>query len=232
MFYDPKQALTFQEQLENRVGIKLHLKINDNRSTMLSVKWEPDCTKVSLHRMFLQAPHNIMQELACYLKGEHKKIGPSIKAYIEDNLQKLDYSHELDLSKLQTKGRIYDLKQIYCNLNQEYFDQSLKLHITWFGNARRRACSRITFGLYHDPLKLIKINRLLDNKHFPDYFVSYVVYHEMLHYVCPTYVDKNGLKHIHSRAFKEREKQFKYYSQAQQWIRDNQCYLFNSSCNF
>ncbi len=223
---DNEQTLTFQEQLENSVGIKLRLKINDNRSTMLSVKWEPDCTKVSLHRMFLQAPQNVMQALACYLKGEHKKLAPSIKAYIESNLQRLDYSHELDLSKLDTKGRIYDLEKIYHHLNRQYFDCPLGLHITWFGERRRRICKRVTFGLYHDPLRLIKVNRLLDNQRFPDYFVAYVIYHEMLHYICPAYVDKNGHKHIHSKQFKEREKDFKYFKQAQQWIRDNQNYLF------
>lgn len=224
-----QSALTFQEQLENSAGIKLRLKINDNRSTMLSVKWEPDCTKVSLHRMFLKAPENIMQELACYLSGEHKKLAPSIKAYIEHNLQKLDYSHELDFSKLEKKGRIYDLEKIYHTLNHQYFDEPLGLHITWFGDRRRRVRRRVTFGLYHDPLRLIKINRLLDNKHFPDYFVAYVIYHEMLHYVCPAYVDKNGFKHIHSKEFKEREQKFEYFKEARRWIRENQNYLFNAS---
>lgn len=226
---DNQQTLTFQERLENNVGIKLRLKINDNRSTMLSVKWEPDCTKVSLHRMFLEAPKNVMQALACYLKGEDKKLAPSIKAYIEHNLQRLDYSHELDFSKLETKGNIYDLQKIYHHLNREYFDQPLGLYITWFGKRRRRVCNRVTFGLYHDPLRLIKINRLLDNRYFPDYFVFYVIYHEMLHFVCPTFVDKNGCKHIHSKDFKEREKEFKYFKEAQCWIQDNQNYLFNAS---
>lgn len=228
MFYNPEytKALTFQEQLEHSAGIKLRLKINDNRSTMLSVKWEPDYTKVSLHRMFLKAPQNVMQALACYLKGEHKKLAPSIKAYIEHNLQHLDYSHELDLSKLQTKGHVYDLEKIYQDLNREYFDLPFDLHITWFGKKGKRLCKRVTFGLYHDPLRLIKINRLLDQSHFPDYFVAYVIYHEMLHHVCPTYVDEKGQKHIHSKAFKEREKHFKYFKHAQEWIRDNQNYLF------
>lgn len=230
MLYDrnSQQTLTFQDQLENSVGIKLRLKINDNRSTMLSVKWEPDCTKVSLHRMFLKAPLNVMQALACYLKGEHKKLAPSIKAYIEHNLQRLDYSHELDLTKLQTKGHVYDLEEIYLYLNRKYFDEPLGLHITWFGERRRRICKRVTFGLYHDPLRLIKVNCLMDNSHFPDYFVAYVIYHEMLHYVCPTYVDESGYKHIHSKEFKEREKEFEYFKKAQQWIRDNQNYLFRS----
>lgn len=224
-----QKDLVFQEKLESSAGIKLRLKINDNRSTMLSVKWEPDYTKVSLHRMFLQAPRNVMQALACYLKGEDKKLAPSIRAYIEHNLQRLDYSHELDLSKLETKGRVYDLQKIYHHLNRVYFDHSLDLHITWFGHGRRRSCNRVTFGLFHDPLRLIKINRLLDNKRFPDYFVAYVIYHEMLHYVCPTYVDEKGQKHIHSKEFKEREQEFKHFKLAQQWIRDNQNYLFHAS---
>ena len=67
---------------------------------MLSVKWEPDCTKVSLHRMFLQAPQECDGSLACYLRQEHKIIAPSVKAFIEDNLKSLDYSHQLDRSKL------------------------------------------------------------------------------------------------------------------------------------
>lgn len=225
------KSLAFQEQLKNRVGRHLQVKINDNRSTMLSVKWEPDCTKVSLHRMFLQAPQNIMQALACYLRGEHQRIAPSIRAYIEDNLQKLDYSHELDLSKLQTRGNVYDLRQIYDDLNHDYFDNRLKLHITWFGKTQQKNRSRITFGLYHEPLKLIKINRLIDHASIPSYFVYYVIYHEMLHYVCPAYVDSRGIKQIHSKEFKELEKQFFHYEIAQRWVQDNHKQLF-SACHF
>lgn len=225
---DNQKTLTFQEKLQSFTGTKLQLKINDNRSTMLSVKWEPDCTKVSMHRMFLQAPQNVMQALVCYLRGTHKTPAPSIKAYIEYNLQKLDYSHELDLSKLQTKGNVYDLTKIYRKLNQEYFEKPLSLHITWFGQRRKCSSSRVTFGLYHDSLRLIKVNRLLDNELFPDYFLSYVIYHEMLHHVCPAFVDEKGQKHIHSKAFKKREKEFKYYQEAQQWIDNHQDYFFDS----
>lgn len=215
-----------QRTLESSVGIRLQLKINDNRSTMLSVKWEPDCTKVSLHRMFLQAPHNIMQDLACYLKREHKKLTPGIKAYIEHNLQKLDYSHELDLSKLETKGAVYDLKEIYNSLNQWYFNGLLRLHITWFGERKRSRGSQVTFGLFQDPLRLIKVNRLLDSGDFPDYFVHYVVYHEMLHHVCPARVDVSGFKHIHSKEFKQKEQQFAYFEEARQWIQENENQIF------
>lgn len=226
--FECEQTIFFQEQLENHARMKLQLRINDNRSTMLSVKWAPDYTKVSLHRMFLMAPKNIMQELACYLRGEHKSLTPNIKAYIETNIQKLDYSHELQLDKLDSKGNVYDLKKIYAELNRDYFDNKLKLHITWYGKSRHYPTNRITFGLYHDPLKLIKISRRLDNKRFPLYFVSFIIYHEMLHSVCQAYVDERGIKQIHSKAFKAREKEFQFYDLAQKWLKDNQENLFNN----
>ncbi|MDP1879733.1 MAG: hypothetical protein Q8K60_02175 [Parachlamydiaceae bacterium] len=229
MFHNNLHALSLQEKLENELGKKLKLKINDNRSTMLSVKWEADYTKVSLHKMFLKAPQNIMQALACYLKGEHKVLAPSIKNYIETQVSRLDYSHELDLSKLETKGKFYDIQKIYTNLNQEYFDEPLNLHITWFGDGQRKKCNRITFGLFHDPLRLIKINRLLDHREFPEFLVSYVIYHEMVHYVCPAFVDKKGQKHIHSKEFKEVEKRHKDFYRAQQWIRDHKNDIFNAT---
>lgn len=223
------EVRVIQEELENQVGKKLQLKINDNRSTMLSVKWEPDCTKVSLHRMFLKAPKNIMDELCCYLRRERKDLAPNVKAYIERNLQSLDYSYQLDLRKLHTKGQVYDLQKIYDDLNHEYFNNELNLFITWFGKAKRSSSNRVTFGLFHDPLRLIKINRLLDSPNFPPYFVAYIIYHEMLHYVCPTFIDEKGVKQIHSKSFKEREKQFRYFHLAQKWIKDNQQYFFNGT---
>lgn len=219
-------SLTFQQEIEDLSGVKLKLKINDNRSTMLSVRWEPDCTKVSLHRMFLQAPQNVMQSLACYIRQEHKIISRDIKAFIEDGLKKLDYSHMIDKSKLHTQGRIYNLKDIYDEINDEYFKSKLQLTITWFGKPSQKTKSRLTFGLYHDQLKLIKINRILDSLKVPDYVISYVIFHEMLHHVCPSYVDEKGMHRVHNQEFKTKEKRFKYFDLAQNWIKDQQANLF------
>ena len=94
---EKKQLFILKESLEDRIGKKLHLKINDNRSTMLSVKWEADCTRVSLHRMFLKAPLKVMQDLTGYLKQEKKNLTPDVKAYIEKSLQTFDYSHRCGL---------------------------------------------------------------------------------------------------------------------------------------
>ena len=215
-----------QEHIENLSGVKLKLKINNNRSTMLSVRWEPDCTKVSMHRMFLDAPTNIMQSLACYISKSDNNISKDLKAFIEDGLKKLDYSHTIDKTKLSSDGKIYNIKELYDELNKEYFDGSLDLSITWFGKETNTNRTRLTFGLYHDQLKLIKINRLLDNLNIPPYVISFVIYHEMLHHVCPAYFDQNGMHRVHTKEFKAKEKEFKYYTLAQSWIKQNQAELF------
>lgn len=224
-------TLLFQKRLEHSAGKKLQLKINDNISTMLSVRWESHCTKVSLHRMFLSAPNNVMNELACYLRGDHKSIAPTIKAFIEDNVKKLDYSHTIDPLSLPVQGTVYNLNELYNEINEEYFDNELNLLITWFGSRRQNNRSRITFGLYHEPLKMIKINKLLDSPVFPKYVISYVIYHEMIHHICPSYIDQRGQTQIHTKAFKEREKQFKHFHLAQRWIKEHQQHLFKGDNN-
>ena len=200
--------------------------INDNRSTMLSVRWHPNETKISLHRLFLDAPQNIMEALACYVEEEKGPIPQKVRAFIDSKFQQYDYSHELDLSKLQYQGHVYNLQKIYNALNSEYFNNTLNLHITWFGRGQAKSRNRLTFGLYHDPLKLIKINRLLDSPSFPDYLVSYVVYHEMVHHVCPSYYDERGIHRVHSKEFKAKEKEFKYFALAQEWIKTHKEFLF------
>lgn len=217
---------SLQKRLARGSSNPVQVKINNNRSTMLSVKWEPDCTKVSLHRMFLEAPKNIMQDLACYVRQEQENISPIVKEFIEDKLKLLDYSHELDLSKLHSKGHVYNLQKILNALNQEYFNPPLNLHITWFGKSFSKNKNRLTFGLYHDPLKLIKINRILDSPSIPSYLIEYVIYHEMLHHVCPSYYE-NGTHKVHTREFKERELKFKHFELAQVWLEEHNEYLFN-----
>lgn len=220
--------MELQRQLELGCSNKVHLKINNNRSTMLSVQWGPKSIWISLHWIFLEAPCNIMQQLACYVRQEKKDISRDIKVFIENNLQKLDYSKELDRSKLYCQGNVYNLQKIYNELNKEYFNAKLKLNITWFGKPFNKNRTRLTFGLYHEPIKLIKVNRLLDSPIFPDYVVAYVIYHEMVHHVCPSYYDEKGIHRIHNKAFKDQELKFKYFELAKDWIKDHSEYLFSS----
>lgn len=220
--------VAFQKNIESAANKKVSLKINDNRSTMLSIKWEAECTKVSMHRMFLEAPQNIMTALACHIVEENSDPSPTVRAYIEEKLRSFDYSHELSKKKLITQGRFYNLDELYRGINEEYFDNRIDLAITWYGQVNRRKRNKVTFGLYQDPLKLIKIHRILDKPHhfinrpyFPEFFVRFVIYHEMLHHVVPSYYDEEGKHRIHSKEFRKREAEFREFDLAQGWMNDH-----------
>jgi len=120
---------------------------------------------------------------------------------------------------LRPFGQVYNLQEMYNTLNNEYFDGKLDLRISWFGRGETIPKTRITFGSYNPKLKLIKVNRLLDKDDIPEYFVRYIVYHEMLHNAVPPKKKRRGTHHIHHREFKEREKVFSDYDLAQSFIK-------------
>lgn len=122
---------------------------------------------------------------------------------------------------LRPQGLHYNLKEILESLNEEYFDGLLPLPITWFGNPYRKVRSHLTLGSYHFDNRLIRINRLLDHPHFPDYFIEYVVYHEMLHSYVPPKRKRGGGHLFHHDAFKAKEREFRYYEEAIAWEKEN-----------
>ena len=217
---------TFSKKLKNLVGDHLEIAINDNKSTMLSIRWEQKRTKVSLHRIFLQAPTQVREDLVEYLRRKKRKMPVAIKAFIEKSISTLDYSHLLDESKISVKGSFYNLETIYKRLNKRYFDNELSLRITWYATQVPKNNSKCSLGLYYDVVKLIKVHRLLDSIFVPSYVIDFIVYHEMAHAACPAYVDARGINRIHSREFKEIERKFAYFEQAESWLKENQNCFF------
>lgn len=127
---------------------------------------------------------------------------------------------------LRTKGEHYDLQEIYHRVNNHYFGGKLHLNITWSGSRERPARRHRKLGVYQFEKKLIRIHRLLDQPHFPPYFISYVVYHEMLHSTCPPIRGRRGRFRIHHGDFREQEKKFAEYALAKQWEKENSRLFF------
>ncbi len=198
---------------------KIQVRINDNRHTMMSVRFGPKQTHVSMHRMFLTAPAAIGNALTRYITRQSRVLAPEVKAFIEEMRPRFTYSHRAPPHLLSTAGTVYDLKKLYAEINRKYFNSELQLGITWFGETRRTARVRLSLGLYYDALKLVKIHRLLDTEKVPRYVIDFIVFHEMLHAAVPSYVDATGRHHIHNKEFKQREKAFQGFSQADAWLK-------------
>lgn len=181
---------------------------------LLERRWRT--ARLSMHKMFLTAPDPVLAAIAEYLKGRSSSKGKYhqvLRAYIETN-----HTHTVKPIPLEHRGSTYDLLAFYEENNKIYFDGKLTLDVTWYGRSfRSKRPRRITFGLYEDPLKLIKIHKILDHPFFPPYFVSYVVYHEMVHAVVPGEMNERGQFCIHTAPFKALERQFADYERARAW---------------
>lgn len=113
---------------------------------------------------------------------------------------------------LRKDGVHYNLDEIYAKVNQTYFEGKLNLHISWFNPKKTRYQRRIVLGSYHRDKNLVKINRILDQPDIPEYYISFIVYHEMLHHVAPPIQQRFQKRQIHHPEFKELEKKFHDYT--------------------
>lgn len=111
----------------------------------------------------------------------------------------------------------HNLREIYDRVNALYFEGSLDLPIKWFGNRVSSAKTQVKLGSYNFKTGEIKIHRLLDHPHIPDYFVSYIVYHEMLHHLFPPILASWRRRSIHHTEFKRREREFQEYAQVKEF---------------
>ena len=111
------------------------------------------------------------------------------------------------------QGANYDLDRMFLKLNRRYFDSALpKPTITW---SQRR--TRSILG-HHDRVhETITISKSLDSPQVPEWFVEYILYHEMLHIKHAAQVI-NGRRYYHTTAFRADEKRFSKYDAAQAWL--------------
>jgi hypothetical protein len=111
------------------------------------------------------------------------------------------------------KGAVYDLEKMFARLNRRYFDSSLEQPtITW---SQRK--TRSILGHHDRVYETITISKSLDSAQVPDWFVEYILYHEMLHIKHAARMI-NGRRYYHTAAFRLDERRFAKYEEAQRWL--------------
>lgn len=114
------------------------------------------------------------------------------------------------------KGIVYDLGEIFDSLNRDYFRDSVtKPVLTWSARKTYRI-----LGHHDSTHKTIVISKSLDSAIVPKYVVESVVFHEMLHIHHPTQ-HRDGRRYNHTPAFRNDERKFAYFEQAERWIERN-----------
>ena len=164
-------------------GKTLELALTNNHYSMISVRRKADGYRLRLHRMFVDAEARVVRALARYVVHNDRRASTLLGEYIEENQHIIRQQERRPRHiKMRTAGRHHDLQAIYERLNAQLFGGTLEARITWgpgAGAGRRRRS--IKMGSFAVEDRVIRIHPALDQDNVPEFFVAWIVFHEMLH---------------------------------------------------
>ena len=178
---------------------------------------------VRLSDILIDAPDEVLRALAFILvskilsKKPHKTWEKLYQDYIcspellrKAEIARRDRGHK----KLSSaRGYCFDLDRTFRRLNRQYFDNMLEKPVLSWSQRRTRKI----LG-HHDPIHdTIIISKSLDAPDVPEWLVEFVLYHEMLH-IKHTARVIDGRRYHHTRAFRQDERRFPLYDEAQTWL--------------
>jgi len=210
-------------RLEKQIGRPIHLRINNNASTLLSLTRPRDGSppRFSVHKMFLTAPDEVVKALGQYITRATSNCQAILRQYMDDHTEQ----HEQESAParplvLRSRGRVYDLHALADDVNRQFFNGELKINITWSrgaiepSNGRRR---HIIFGSYDRRNSLVRIHPALDDPHVPEFFVKFVIFHEMLHHILDPKPQPGGRRCVHTAQFRDKERRHPDYKKSLEW---------------
>lgn len=217
-----KDQARLEQALRAQIGREVIVSLTSNTSTMISFRRRGRALYVRVHRMFGQAPDEVVSALASFIAKDRtsKKEAKLLDSWIERHRPTLTEARAKAVQP-QPYGEIHDLQTIFDQLNKRYFNGSIDAQITWTRAAKQQKRTSIHMGTYSDELRLIRIHPALDQAFVPTYFVEFVVFHEMLHQVHNVKAQACGRREVHSPAFRKDEQRFERYREARDWERQN-----------
>lgn len=208
----------------------VRLTVHDNRTTMVSFRRRGAEVHYRIHHMFLDAPVEVVGALAAFAHpgrgapGRRREAGHRIDAWVKGHRHRIAGPRA---GPLQPRGRAHDLQALFDRINAERFDGAIDARIGW-GPVRTGDRSRtVKTGVYLEEARLIRIHPSLDRPEVPEFYVAFVVFHEMLHQAVPAR-EVNGRRIVHGAEFRRRERAWPDFERALTWERQHIRLLLSS----
>jgi hypothetical protein len=106
----------------------------------------------------------------------------------------------------------HHLDSLAGEVHRTYFSKYPPLPVRWGNQVARKRRRSIRLGSYNHHTAEIRVHPLLNAPQIPAFFIQSIIHHEYLHHVIGA---------SHNRRFHSHERQFRYYREAQEWIRRN-----------
>lgn len=215
-----------RQALERRIELAgsgpVQLAVTDNVRRMITNRRSRGTLRVRIHMMFLDAPERVKEALVRYIVRGDRDASQIVGEYIDSNSFRIRAERPVRHA-LRTKGQYHDLEAIFGTLNARYFGgQASDAQITWGRRTAPKGATRaaIKLGTYSATERLIRIHPVLDQRWVPRYFITYIVFHELLHHVIPP-VRIGRTTVLHPVQFSQREQHYPQYIRALDWERRN-----------
>jgi hypothetical protein len=202
----------------------IHVQFRRYANANARIRLENGSLDVRMADTFAVAPEPVIEALAEILLSKlfRRPVPAGSNDRYRRYLNRRDVRHNLELVRQvrgrkqvgQPQGECYNLEEMFDELNFRYFHGLMaRPTLGWSPHA-----SRTMLGHYDPSHNAIVLSRILDRPQAPRLAVEYVLFHEMLHLCHP--VEHNGARRcVHTRAFKDAEKQFERFGEAKALLR-------------
>ena len=172
---------------------------------------------LKINEGFLNADQTVWQALIETMTSAQKTASDDLVYKFTASDEFSEALLELDsyaaLVNQQARGRVHDLDESFARVNAEYFGgQISKPTLVW-----NRTLTTRKFGHYQSNRDIVMISVSLDDPSVPTFVVDFLIYHELLHKKHGA-IFVNGRRLSHSPAFREEERKFAAYQQAESFL--------------
>jgi len=204
-----------QRRLEAGSGQRVHLTLTRNLRRFVSFRVGAlGRVKARVQEAFLAAPEKVLDALSRWMARGGGRCPAAVREFVNACARR-DAPREGAPRPLaiRTAGRFHNLTALCDRVNREFFAGAVTAPITWGRAARpaRRVRHR-RLGAFNRRRGLITINPALDRAEVPEFFVAFIVYHEMLHALQP-----GDCRRWHGREFHAAERRHPDYRRAREW---------------
>jgi hypothetical protein len=189
-----------------------------------TIRLRDEVLHVRLSDLLAEAPEPVVKVLSLILLSKlyRRRIHPDLVSTYHSYVNSVEMKRRALQARrsrgrklqLDPHGSHYDLAALFEKLNREYFNSGLpSVDLGW---SRRK--SRRILGHFDPSHNSITVSRVFDGPEVPEHVVSFILFHEMLHFLFMT-SSNFDVKCQHSSQFRREEKAFKYYRESNEWLK-------------
>ncbi|MCB9745695.1 MAG: M48 family metallopeptidase [Alphaproteobacteria bacterium] len=192
---------------------RVEVTVNANRRRVLSWRRSGDSLHLSVHHRVLDAPEQV---LAVVLRRDE-----AAWAVLLERFEAAPPPASAPRSTLDPRGAVHDLTLPFQALNETLLDARFSLGpalaLGWGRWPRVPPRRGLRLGSCSGQPPQIRLHPALDHAHVPEWFVSFVLYHELLHLVVPPKRGASSRRQVHPPEFMQLERRHPRYDEAMAW---------------